>query len=341
VIIEAWNRFWYRDEPSYDPMGLIRMAAVFFYARFHFSRDFHSLRNALDLPAELIPTNLGLRLVPLPYPLPADSLDTLQAVMLTACGLAFIGFLTRPALFVLATGALYLASGHAALSLFNHEEVLTLSYLWILAVYPSGRSFSVDAMIHWWRSGRREGRNFGTVFSLRRHNAWGYRLALATLCLIYVTAGVSKLRYSDFEWLNGETLAFYLSRDSREQVYLGARWEEGTDEDWKSPVTLVDHSYGFGARPAVRPFAEIPILMSFLSIATIALELSAPLLLDPPVIAALFLGTAFSMHTAIGYAMYLGFPAYRLFILLLVDWPALIDKGRAYAAHRRRRAEPR
>jgi hypothetical protein len=91
VIIEAWNRFWYRDEPSYDPMGLIRIAAVFFYARFHFSRDFHSLRIALDLPVELIPTNLGLRLVPLPYPLPADSLDTLQTVMLTACGLAFIG----------------------------------------------------------------------------------------------------------------------------------------------------------------------------------------------------------------------------------------------------------
>jgi len=338
-MIERWNRFWYAAEPTYDPMGLIRMAAVFCYAKWNFSRDFHRLQDALDLPPELIPMNLGLRLLPFPYPLPADSLDALYAAMVVAGTFAFIGFLTRPALFILATGALYLASGRAALSLFDHEEVLTLAFLWILAVYPSGKSFSLDAMICWWRRGRPEGRPFRTVFSLHRRNAWGYRLALAALCIVYVTAGVSKLRYSEGEWLNGETLSFYLSRDSGVQVYLGARWEETAGENWKSPVPLVDHAYGAGARPWVRPFGRNLALMRCLSIATVALELAAPLILGPPVVAALFMAAAFAMHTSMDLAMYLGFPAYRLFILLLVDWPALINTGRSSAARRLRRGE--
>ena len=34
-------------------------------------------------------------------------------------------------------------------------------------------------------------------------------------------AGVSKVRYSRGDWLNGETLGFYVARDDVEQLYLG------------------------------------------------------------------------------------------------------------------------
>jgi hypothetical protein len=334
-MLRRWNRYWYRGEPEYDPMGLVRMLAVACYVQDSLGRDFWALRNALDMPPELIPSNFGLRLSPLPYPLPEECFGAFHVIMIAACGFAFVGFVTRPALLVVASGALYLASGYAALQLFDHELILTLSFLWILAIYPSGASFSVDAALRWWRHGRGEGRPGSEVFALRRRGAWGLRLALVTLCLIYVSAGVSKIRNSRGAWLNGETLGFYLAREDGRQFYLGATWEADLGEAWKSPVRLVDHGYGYGARPATRPLGDMPIAMRALAIGTVVFELGAIALLGPPIVAAAYLTAAFSMHTAIGYTMNLGFSHYRLYILLLIDWPALFAAMRSFRERRR------
>ncbi len=323
-MIAAWNRFWFGDgEPSWDPMGPVRMLAVAIYAWFRLRRELWEMEVARDVPYALVPDNFGLGLLPLQYPLGDPQADVLKVTLALACVFGFVGFLTRPAMLVLAVGATWLSSGYSSLQYFNHELVLTLAFFWILAVYPSGRSFSVDAAIRWWRKGRAEGRPFGEIFSMKSVGPWGYKLALVTLAVVYITAGVSKLRYSDGDWHNGETLAFYMSRTDAQQLYLGATWERLVDEPWKSPVPLVDHGYGGSATELSQSMARSPLIMRITALATLVLELGAFLMLGPAWIAAAFMASVFVMHSTIGATMGLGFVTYRMYLLLLVDWPGL------------------
>lgn len=330
-MIAFWNRFWFGDgEESYDPMGLVRMLAVAIYGWFRLRRELWEMEIARDVPHALVPDNFGLELLPLQYPLGDPQAEVLKYTLALACVFGFVGFLTRPAMFVLAIGATWLSAGYASLHYFNHELVLTLAFFWILAVYPSGRSFSVDAAIRWWMRGRGEGRPASDIFSMKSVGPWAYKLALLTMAVVYMTAGVSKMRYSDGDWHSGETLAFYMSRTDAHQLYLGATWERLVDEPWKSPVPLVDHGYGGSATEFSRGMASSPLFMRVTALATLALELGGFLMLGPAWLAAAFMVSAIVMHSTIGATMGLGFLTYRMYLVLLIDWPGLAATWRRF-----------
>lgn len=320
-LMNLWNRFWFRTGVEYNPLGLLRMMAVGFYAVV-LPGNLQDLHRSLDVPQELFIENFGLHLLPIPYPLPAAYQLPFTYLMYLTMILAFFGVATRLSLALFTLGALYLASGVASLTFFNHEIIFTLNILLILIIAPGTEKCSVDELIRWWR--RRRERPLASVFTLQGTNAWGYRLILVTLCVVYMTAGVSKLRYSDGRWLTGETLSFYLSRDTNTQLFYGAKPTEETSDLWKSGVGLIDHGYGGVTDPLIRPFAEHLWLMSILSIGVVLLELGAFLLLFPPLVRTLFLLAALSMHKGIGFSMGLPFVTYQAYILLLIDWPWLI-----------------
>ena len=315
-MIARWNKFWFEDPNPYNPLGLIRVLAVLFWGS-RLEQHLEFMRTSADLPPGFIAKVIGHRIVPLPYPLPEAFCHPLKVVLYIALFGALLGLFTRACLAITSLGAIYLGAGFAAANLYDHHLLLTLYVLAILTVAPGTTQLSLDALIKWWRADNRP--PVRELASFTSGNTWGYKLILCVLATVYMTAGVSKLRYSGGHWLNGQTLGYYLSRTDNEQEYLGPR---GTDTPHihEGRIDLVDHAYGWGARPAVRPYATVTAFMALLSVATVALELMSPLLLAHPIARALYLLSAFMMHSSIDLSMDIGFFHYRVYALCLVDW---------------------
>lgn len=315
-MIALWNKFWFEDTRAYNPLGLVRVLAVAFWAS-RIKQHMLYMRDCLDLPPGFLSKLLGHYLVPLPYPLPEAYHQPLSMLLYGVAALALIGLFTRASLAFTSVGAIYLSSGYAAGNLFDHHLLLTVYVLVILTFAPGSDQLSLDALIRWWRAGKREPLRELASFTTGR--TWGYKLILCVIAIVYMTAAVSKLRYSELRWLNGETLGYYLSQSDSEQVYFGVRGDFAPKlQDGRVP--LVDHAYGWGAAPAVRPYASVQPVMALFSVATVALELTSPLLLAAPPVRALYAASAFAMHQSIDFSMDIGFFHYRVYLLVLMDW---------------------
>jgi hypothetical protein len=315
-MIALWNKFWFDDKRPYNPLGLMRLLAVTFWIS-RINQHMTYMRGCLDLPPGFLTKLLGHYLVPLPYPLPEAYHRPFGMLLYAVAALALLGLYTRVSLAITSLGAIYLSTGLTSGFLFDHHLLLTVYVLVILTFAPGSDQLSLDSLIRWWRGGRREPLRELASFAIG--GTWGYKLILCVIAVVYMTAGLSKLRYSDLRWINGETLGYYLSQRDNEQVYFGVRGDF-TPELQDGRVRLVDHAYGWGAAPAVRPYATVQPIMALFSTATVALELSSPLLLAAPPLRALYAVSAFAMHQSIDFSMDIGFFHYRVYLLVLMDW---------------------
>ena len=218
-----------------------------------------------------------------------ETVAVLQAFALGAAVLATVGLLTRVTLPLAWLAALPLVAMTSSLGKVVHNDVLLLLCLVPLLPSRAGAAWSLDARQ---RPAAAPGLAYG----------WPVRTAMVVVAGAYFFSGLAKLLHAGPGWVLSGNLRWVLYASSDTQ-------------------------------PEPNPFAlfvaDRPLLAHLIAAATLAVELGFPLVLWRPRLALLFVPAALAMHAGIGLAMRLDYSVMAATVLVvLVDWPALIDRFR-------------
>jgi hypothetical protein len=145
-------------------------------------------------------------------------------------------------------------------------------------------------------------------------HGWAIKLLAALTCATYLLAGIAKLRLAGLHWLDGEQLRNQIAIDNLRKALLGG-----------------------ATAPLASPLVAHPAVLAALSIATLVIELGAPLALLGGRPARLWAWAAWGFHVGVILTMNVWFPYPLTWIAFLplidaervVGWPA--DRWRRHA----------
>ena len=172
-----------------------------------------------------------------------------------------------------------------------HTENLVVLHTLVLAVSPAAVAWSVDA------------RRRRDIVDPNPSPRWGWAVRVMAMMtvLTYLVAGVAKLRIAGWDWLAGDVLRSQVAHDNLRKHLLG------------DPSSFVG---GW--------LAGVAWLWAPLSMATVAVELGAPLALWGRRAATVWTGLAWLFHCAVLGLMAILFPYHLLGLGLL---PVLATQG--------------
>jgi hypothetical protein len=116
-------------------------------------------------------------------------------------------------------------------------------------------------------------------------HAWWVRLLAALTVLTYVMAGIAKLRLVGLSWLDGDQLRNQIAIDNLRKALLGAR---------TAPLAL--------------PLLDHPAWLAPVSVATLVVELAAPVALLGKRLAVAWVTLAWAFHVGVLLLMWIVFP---------------------------------
>jgi Vitamin K-dependent gamma-carboxylase len=267
---------WYRPTSPYD-LGLCRMlwfSALFFHVA---DIDFSSWAGrSLQIFWEPI---FPVRLLGLGFPGEA-TLNWIQILWKIALISSVLGFRTRLSTFLAAVLGTYLLTLEQNFGKVHHNYPVVILTLWVLAWSRCGDGFSVDAAL------RKQ------PFDASPEYRWPLKTIQFLLALIFLSAGISKLRASGLEWVQPDNMRLLLLKH---QYYFGGfPWT-----DWGVTV------------------ARYPSFCSVFALSTLTIELGLFVGFLFPSLAKLFVPAAIVM--LIAFALFLG-PYFPMLIATFVFW---------------------
>ncbi len=167
---------------------------------------------------------------------------------------------------------LWLLTYRSSWSMPFHTENLLALHVIVLALAPAADAWAFDAR-------RRD------APSPREAYGWPLKLMAALTCLTYVLAGIAKLRLGGMAWAEGEFLRDQVAVDNLRKVLLGA-----------------------DASPLATPLLEHPWLFEVMAIATLAIELGAPIAMAGGRVALAWALMAWGFHVGVVALMAIVFP---------------------------------
>lgn len=202
------------------------------------------------------------------WPFSAEFAVHAEVVLVVAGVCAVFGAFTRVSLFVCFVVFFFDYAVIAGFGFFNHTPALPGQLLLALAILPGTTAFSVDRwLLHRWR--RRRDPSLPLLDTLwPAVPRFGEVFVCAAVGFIYAASGFAKLRLGAADWLNGETLRWYLGHSPDVALYYG---EAGSGR-------IDGYLYQAQSR-AVSAWMATTFLPVPLSWATLATELSAPVML--------------------------------------------------------------
>jgi len=274
----AWRRFWFA--PS-SPVDLGASRALFFggLLAWHGPQDFGVWGDVSPVfwePVWLF-YQLDLR------PPPASIVLVLAWVWRCALASAALGCFTRTSsavAFVLGTYLLGLPHSFGKLS---HTAGAVVLILGVLAVSRSGDAVSLDAL----RRGRRR------PVAASGEYTWPVRAAWLVLAMVFLGAGISKLRHPGLAWVTSDTLR---------------------------NTFLVNHYYQSVDQPLVPwglTIAEYPWLCHLLAAGTVVIEMAYPVAMFAP--AARLPLVAAGVGLLLAFRVFLG-PSFLALVICHVFW---------------------
>jgi hypothetical protein len=316
-FMAAWDRYWFSTSDRYQ-YGIFRMLLV--GGLFGLHLDEWSL-NKLDFAAQAMreftaPPALA-RWLHLPIPIPLGWVHPIDVGFKVLTVLAFVGLGTRLTLLALALLNLYIQSAFNSFGFIDHATTIPSLALCILAVTPGATRYSLDEVLVWLTRRVRPARGPLPV--------WPAELVFVVMALGYGSSGLAKVTKTSGRWLDGRTLAAYLSDPAGNELFLAPAVTP--TEHWRRGIALESFVYSTGApTPLGRRAAQHPWLMLLLSVASVLLELTFPLAIVFRRLRPYYMlgGTGFHI-SIIAMLRLLSFYSFIVCYLLYVDWDALVS----------------
>lgn len=312
-------------------LGIFRVVLVAWVGWFFVTRVWDRLPRQAARPREFFePVSLA-SWFPVPLPVEPEWVSVLRLAMAVLIVLALVGFLARLSLIGLALLNLYLGLAANSWGYTAHATALPTLVLIVLAVAPGATTFSLDSALCQ-RSARYRrllGRPPSSARTWRRTSSvWPVRAVLILLCLVYFSAGASKLRYSGWRWTDGRTLAFYLAGGSERgagetQRFMAAPTSQ--NDRFRDGWGLVDHAYVGKSTALGRWVAGQATLVRLLATFALLWELLFPLALLGKnwQRAMLVLGAGF--HAGIELTLRINFLSYVVCYAIFFDWAKWLE----------------
>ena len=165
---------------------------------------------------------------------PFAGLLLLNAVGVGAGLCALAGLATPVSMLLFALISVFLQGVAYSFGEVHHPEALLLVALVALALSPSGRALSVDALLH--NSSSERAGDLTSPYAL-----WPRKLVQWLLALAYLSAAASKLATSGLDWANGFTLQYVLAEKGFETgrplgVWLSRQHELALALSWAALI---------------------------------------------------------------------------------------------------------
>lgn len=292
-LLQSWDRYWFQPA-SLSRLGACRLLAFGALIAKMLFCDADFLSYTPD-PFFWSP-NFIFRFLRHAFGLGIPSPATRHVIYWLALAVsfgAFVGYRTR--LCAAASAALFLYINALKFSWFrntSHELGAFAILLAALALSPCGEALSVDGVLARMRE------SVARLELRRAHRAllspfarWPLQLTGTILCLNYFLAAYAKLRWGGLEWMNGHTVAYTM------------RWHEAY----------------FGVDVPLQ-LASRRTLLAVLSAATLALELTFPVILFAPRLVWIYLPAGLALHIGLHYSMRLLFFWYWWTYIVFIDW---------------------
>jgi len=315
-----------RFAPTWHGLFLIRVAIGLFLADNGAWMFGGKLEGVMSRPETLFHSPL-IEALHLPFPPPHPGRWG-RLVEISGWMIA-LGIGWRVAAVVASFAIVYIGSCLSGFGYFNHGTIVIPQMLWLLVVSPGADACSLDRLARGlWRRPRDE---FDAAFLFETWKGpatppWGLHVAGGLLALIYIGAGVSKIRYAAMDWLRGHTLCAYLT-DMEQQYWLGP------SSHVLSPIAdppIWAFSYVSPATDLARSIAAYPTLCAALAIATVLVELFVPLGLALTArMRALSCIVLLGFHFTISHVMAIPFHAWMVVLAALFPWIELTRAVRA------------
>ncbi|KAF0242105.1 MAG: hypothetical protein FD180_4088 [Planctomycetota bacterium] len=333
--MKRWNAFWFATTPRHS-IGAFRIILCAWFVE-----DFLSFLPGLDSllvrPGDWLVPSAGLlwmgRFLPLLEA--GDCLTALRVFAWILAPLALLGIGTRFSLIALALVNFLLRSWHSSSVYVSHASILPSLALFVLALAPGVRAWSVDALLEAWRS-RRRGERFLWADRLAGRPAavWPIHLILAAAAVVYVSAGVAKLRWAGGDWLSGRTLQWYLQGTAGKKrlgdstQFFVANRDAPAGVKFRDPWGIDRIANSTMSTSAGRTVGSSRALCAAFSWATLALELGFAFLFVLPRAGqyALLAGAA-AFHAGIGALMGIDFGGWAVLFLAAVDWNSVLRRA--------------
>lgn len=204
-------------------------------------------------------------------PLPPGAVIAIAVATIALLAAFTLGVAYRITAPLAALGALWTLSYRSSWGMVFHTEDLLVLHLIALALSPAADAWAPGAP----RARGDRGAGYG----------WAIRLLAALTCATYLLAGIAKLRLAGVDWLDGAQLGHQIAIDNLRKALLGA-----------------------ATAPLAAPLVAHPVALGMLSIATLAIELGAPLALLGGRVARGWAAAAWLFHAGVILAMNVWFP---------------------------------
>ena len=227
-----WYAYWFRPSLSVN-LAMARIVIVGMQLLLLALREVYNYNRYIELASlpEILYKPLPIFRF-LTFPFGSDFRPSLD-IVLVIYGLAFvfgllalIGYKTKISLALFAFSILFLQAFSYSFGEKHHAEGIYIMVIFMLALSPSGKVLSLDALLRQRRlNPKRVWHGFFNVMDERDSFArWPLLMAQWMLALAYLDSAVSKLSGAGFDWVNGYTLQFYLVRDGTLRGSEFATW---------------------------------------------------------------------------------------------------------------------
>jgi hypothetical protein len=215
-LAAKWTNYWFPNAPLLD-LAILRIIAIGTQLGLMLFDDRYGLAN-LALVAD-VPESFYK---PLPFFMPIAALfgghrfsilemQNLQIATVIVGAFALIGLFSRLSVPLFAAGCTIIQFWILSHGDIHHPEAAMVVTLCFLALSPSGRVLSADALLKK-RSFREQ------LLATDREGKWAVLLLQWFFGLMYLSAFWAKLHLGKGDWQNGFTLQYYLAED-------GMRWD--------------------------------------------------------------------------------------------------------------------
>lgn len=308
--LARWGAYWFASAPLVN-LAVTRIVVV----GAHLLRQIHSIskgqfEDQLSRPAFLYDPLPALHLLIWPidwqYRPSLEVLEGAWIVTLVAGILALIGLGTRVSLAIFTLGNVFII-GHAySYGDFHHVTGIVIIVLAMLTLSPSGRVLSIDHLVRTVRAKRPWRDVLGDLArASSRFARWPLLVGRWVLALVYLSAAWAKLRNAGLDWANGDTLQFYMLRDSM--------W-------WDKPLGT-----WLGAHHEA---------MVVLSYSALLFEATFFVVLLMPRLARIYAPAGIAMHTGTYLTMSAPFFRWIAIYSVFVPWNRLFERLEAFARAR-------